>query len=127
VNYLLDTHTFLWYIDGNSALSDNAKAIIGDQSVVKFVSTASLWEISIKIGLGKLKLTLDFESLPVFMERNGFKNIAIEFGHLQHLNKLEHFHKDLFDRLIISQAITEKLTIISADQHFKSYPVTTLW
>ena len=127
MNYLLDTHTFLWYIDGNSALSDNAKAIIGDQSAVKFVSTASLWEISIKIGLGKLKLTLDFESLPVFMERNGFKNIAIEFGHLQHLNKLEHFHKDPFDRLIISQAITEKLTIISADQHFKSYPVTTLW
>jgi PIN domain nuclease of toxin-antitoxin system len=127
VNYLLDTHTFLWYIDGNSALSDNAKIIIEDQLVVKFVSTASLWEISIKIGLNKLKLTLDFENLPVFMEHNGFKNIAIEFYHLQYLNKLEHFHKDPFDRLIISQAITEKLTIISADQHFKSYPVTTLW
>ncbi|WP_184544760.1 type II toxin-antitoxin system VapC family toxin [Mucilaginibacter sp. FT3.2] len=127
MNYLLDTHAFLWYIDGNSALSDNAKVIIEDQSAVKFVSTASLWEISIKISLDKLRLTLDFDSLPTFMDRNDFKNIAIEFSHLQQLNQLPHFHKDPFDRLIISQAITENITIISADQHFKIYPVATIW
>lgn len=127
MSYLLDTHAFLWYIDGSEELSDSAKNIIQDSSIEKFVSIASLWEISIKISLNKLTLSLDFDTLPRFIQHNKFNNLLIEFNHLQQLSLLPHHHRDPFDRLLISQAITENFTIISADQHFKAYPVVTIW
>ncbi|AYL93996.1 type II toxin-antitoxin system VapC family toxin [Mucilaginibacter celer] len=102
MNYLLDTHAFLWYIDGSTELSSTAKAIVEDKTTVKFISTATLWEVSIKISLNKLNLTLSFESLPDFIASNRFNDLAIEFKHLQQLGKLEHHHRDPFDRLIIA-------------------------
>jgi len=127
VSYLLDTHTFLWYIDGSTELSDIAKNTIQNSSVDKFISIASLWEISIKINLNKLTLSLNFDTLPQFIQNNKFNDLVIKFNHLQQLSSLPHHHGDPFDRLLISQAIAEDLTIISADQHFKAYPVNVLW
>ena len=127
MDYLLDTHTFLWFINGDPDLSSSAKAIIQDKSVIKLISIASLWEISIKISIDKLKLSMPLDALPKAIESNGFGNLVIQFKHLQQLSILHHFHRDPFDRLLISQAITENLTIISADQHFKSYPINVVW
>lgn len=127
MNYLLDTHAFLWYIDGSTELSSLARSIIEDKNTVKFISTVTLWEISIKISLRKLTLNLNFEALPDFITSNMFNDLAIKFKHLQQLGKLEHYHRDSFDRLIIAQAVTENLTIISADQHFAAYPVNIVW
>lgn len=127
MNYLLDTHIFLWYIDGNLNLLAAAKNIIEDPQSIKFVSIASFWELAIKSSIKKLILDKQFETLPKYMVKNKFLLLPIEFKHLLNLKTLPLHHKDPFDRLLISQAITENLTLISADQHFKPYPVNLTW
>jgi PIN domain nuclease of toxin-antitoxin system len=125
--FLLDTHVFLWYINGDQVLNENIKNTINDNSLERYVSIASLWEISIKISINKLKLTHNFETLDGYLKANKLKLLALKFDHLIGLKNLPHHHNDPFDRLLISQAIAENLTIISADRHFNSYPVNILW
>jgi PIN domain nuclease of toxin-antitoxin system len=125
--YLIDTHAFLWYIDGNPHLSEEAKAVIDNRESSRYISISSLWEIAIKESLGKLALTKPFETLQEYVIANNFVLLSVAFNHLLQLKELPHHHKDPFDRLLISQAITENLSIISADQHFKAYPVNVIW
>ncbi len=127
MNYLLDTHIFLWYIDGNSNLSSTAKSIIEDTQFVKFVSIASFWELAIKSSINKLILDKPIETLPKYMIKNRLLLLSIDYKHLIRLKTLPQHHKDPFDRLLIAQAITENLTVISADQYFKAYPINVIW
>ncbi len=127
MNYLLDTHAFLWYVDGNPMLPLGIRRVIKNSETAKFVSIASLWEIAIKTGKEKLALTRPFETLPEYIEVNNFILLPIQPKHLFDLKELPHHHGDPFDRLIIAQAITENLTIISADRQFKDYPVEVIW
>jgi PIN domain nuclease of toxin-antitoxin system len=127
MNYLLDTHVLLWYIDGNPALPVAIKTIIQGTESTKFVSIASLWEIAIKTSKGKLVLTRPFETLPDYIQANGFFMLPVHPEHLFRIADLPFHHGDPFDRLLIAQAISEKLTIISADKEFRSYPVTVTW
>ncbi|WP_107671301.1 type II toxin-antitoxin system VapC family toxin [Cyanothece sp. BG0011] len=125
---LLDTHAFLWFIAGSSKLSQNARVLIEDQSNERFLSIASLWEIAIKVSIGKLKLQLSISDLvrdQVY--DNDIKLLGISPQHLDTLKQLDFNHKDPFDRLIIAQAITENLTILSVDSVFDNYPITRLW
>lgn len=122
----------LWYIDGKSRLSDKAKEIIQNPDFVKFISIASLWEIAIKLSKDneraeKLLLTQPFDALPEYIRINGFNYLSIQVEHLIQLKELPHIHGDPFDRLLISQAIFEDLTIVSTDKHFKNYPVKVIW
>ncbi|MEA5510619.1 type II toxin-antitoxin system VapC family toxin [Crocosphaera sp. UHCC 0190] len=125
---LLDTHTFLWFIDGSSNLSQTARQLIENKDNQRFVSIASLWEIAIKVSIGKLKLGV---SLPDLVKQQVYDNdielLAISPEHLDILRKLDFHHKDPFDRLIISQSIVEKMTIITKDTAFISYSVQILW
>lgn len=105
MNYLLDTHIFLWYIDGNPNLSPAAKSIIENSQSVKFVSIASFWELAVKSSINKLILNNQFEALPKYMIKNGFLLLSIDFKHLLNLKNLPLHHKDPFDRLIIAHAI----------------------
>ena len=127
MSYLLDTHAFLWYIDGKLNLSEKAREIIQNPDFAKFISIVSLWEIAIKSGKDKLILTRSFETLPEFINVNGFNTLPIHVKHLFQLKELPHHHGDPFDRLLIAQALTEDLTIISADKEFKAYPVRVSW
>lgn len=127
MDYLLDTHTFLWYIDGKSNLSTDAINFIENKRNAKYLSIASLWEISIKLNQDKLSLTQPFESLPTYMTINNFNLLPIYHKHLSGLIDLPYHHKDPFDRLLIAQAIAENLIIISADRHFIQYPVSVIW
>lgn len=127
MSYLLDTHVFLWFIDGSPQLSRSSIDIIQNTSVKKIISIASLWEIAIKTSKKKLSLTLPFEVLPEFSSLNRFEILDIRFEHLSQLKNLPNYHSDPFDHLIIAQAIIENLTIISADKHFASYPVPVVW
>jgi PIN domain nuclease of toxin-antitoxin system len=125
---LLDTHTFLWFIGGNINLSDSSRKLIEDRENQRFLSVASLWEMSIKVSIGKLKLALSF---PDLVKREIYGN-AIELleilpTHLEVLARLPFHHKDPFDRLIISQSIVERMTVITKDTAFESYPVKLLW
>jgi PIN domain nuclease of toxin-antitoxin system len=125
--FILDTHTFLWFVAGDKMLPVTLKEKIKDINQVCFISVASFWEIAIKIQLGKLKLDLNLEDLYRFAERNQIEVIQINEKHLLKLLELDFFHNDPFDRLIISQAITEKLILLSKYKEFKKYKIKVQW
>lgn len=127
MNLLLDTHTFLWFIDGSNELSTKIKNQITNPEITKYISIASLWEIAIKINNGKLKLDFSFEELRNIIISNGFEILALDFEHILKITNLERIHKDPFDRIIIAQAQVEKLTIITRDANFKKYKVKVMW
>jgi PIN domain nuclease of toxin-antitoxin system len=125
---LLDTHTFLWFIGGSSNLSSTVINLIDDRSNQRFLSVASLWEISIKVSIGKLKMALDFTNLVAReVHGNAIELVDISPEHLDELAKLPFYHKDPFDRLIIVQSIVGNMTLVSKDKAFQSYPVTIIW
>lgn len=125
---LLDSHTFLWFCDGNAFLSKQARVAIEDARNEKYVSHATAWEVAIKIRLGKLKLAAPFEDLfPGALLTNGFVALMPDFRHYQELLTLPFHHRDPFDRLLVAQARIEGLTLVSCDKQFASYAVPLLW
>jgi PIN domain nuclease of toxin-antitoxin system len=128
MNFLFDTHTILWFLDGSSSLSQNAKKSIENTHSTKFISIASLWEITIKQGLGKISTAIPLEELMRSILENGFEILPLDFGHILTLSRLEDFHRDPFDRIIIAQALTENLGLISKDRNFNLYSgVKLVW
>ena len=123
----LDTHAFLWFINGSEAISEKARLHIENPQSRKFISIASFWEIAIKISIGKLKLDMHFRELKSITANNGMEILPLTFEHTNKLTVLDFHHKDPFDRLIIVQALTEKLTIISRDPNFSHYAVKLIW
>jgi PIN domain nuclease of toxin-antitoxin system len=125
---LLDTHAFLWFIMGSPNLSVNARALIENPANERLLSVASLWEIAIKVSLGKLTLSAPFDELiPAQLKLNGIDLLSIKVDHLSTLTTLPFHHRDPFDRLIIAQAMVEKLPVISIDAAFDTYGVTRDW
>ena len=126
MNYLLDTHTFLWFINGDQQLSQKAKKAISNTDTTKFISIASFWEIAIKVNTGKLELDMPFQELKLHLYQNGFELLPITIEHTAMLCDLEIIHRDPFDRIIIAQAIADNLTLISKDGNFSSYKLLQL-
>ena len=127
MKYLLDTHTLIWFMDGDNSLPTDIVALIKNEDNECFLSVASLWEIAIKFSIGKLELQFDLNEITKFIHKNKIEQLPIELSHLQNILTLEHFHRDPFDRLIIAQAMAEDLTIITTDKNFKHYPVKCVW
>ena len=125
---LLDTHALLWMCSSVDRLSDQAKAAILDARKELFFSVASWWEIAIKIGLGKLDLQPNW-ALPLKreMRHNGIEWLPVRPEHCEQIPTLPFHHRDSFDLLLIAQATTEKLTIITCDPHFAAYNIDVLW
>lgn len=124
---LLDTHAFLWFVSGDRKLPASVRDKIKDINQPCFLSAASLWEITIKKQLGKLVLNISLEELFEFIERNQIEIIQITLDHLVTLLKLPNHHSDPFDRLIISQAISENLILLSRDKEITKYIVKHQW
>ncbi|AUD00456.1 type II toxin-antitoxin system VapC family toxin [Spirosoma pollinicola] len=124
---LLDTHTLLWFYSGDEALSNNLRETIKSPANACFISIASLWEITIKVSLGKLELNTSILELFDFLERNQFWVLPIEFNHLVELQRLPNHHRDPFDRLIIAQALAENLAVATRDSFFSQYGLTITW
>ncbi len=125
---LLDTHAFLWFIEGNLNLSDRARQLIEDENNQRFLSIASLWEISIKVSIGKLELGIPFtEFFQQQVYGNAIELLEIQAEHLDTLAKLPFYHKDPFDRLIIAQSLVENIPLVTKDGAFTNYPVMLLW
>jgi PIN domain nuclease of toxin-antitoxin system len=125
---LIDTHIFIWYISNDSKLSTAARTLIDDENNEILLSIASLWEMAIKFSLGKLCLAIPFERLiPQQLDINAISLLNIDFNHLVVVSTLPFHHKDPFDRLMIAQAIVEKLPIISADSAFDDYLIRRFW
>lgn len=127
MNYLLDTHTLIWFLNGDKNLSAKARKAIEAQAASNFVSIASLWEIAIKISLDRLTLNAPFEKLSEEIINNGFLLLPITFSDTLVLSSLPIHHRDPFDRLLISQCINNGFTIISKDKTFSLYEAKILW
>ena len=125
--YLLDTHAFLWFVSADNQLPESARKIIEDIHESCFLSAASLWEITIKYQNNKLYLGISLKELFDFADRNQIEIIPINYEHLLQLSKLPAHHNDPFDRLIIAQAISEELIIVTRDKLFKNYKVRQIW
>lgn len=117
---LLDTHTLLWFINGDEQLPPKSIQLIKNLENKCFVSIASVWKIALKISLGKLDLNGGFNEISKIMKLYDIELLPITFEHIQTLLKLKFHHRDPFDRIIISQGIVEKMTIISKDNNLKS-------
>jgi PIN domain nuclease of toxin-antitoxin system len=125
---LLDTHAFLWFIGGSSSLSQKARQLIEDESNLVYLSAASLWEMAIKVSLGKLTLDEPFGTIiPEQIALNGIEILDISIAHTAQVAKLPFCHRDPFDRLLIAQALEEQIPIIGRDETFDDYGITRLW
>lgn len=124
MNLLLDTHVLLWWLDDHPALGEEARAAIREGHNLVFVSAASAWEIAIKRALGKLEAPDDLEEAVV---ASRFQSLPITLGHAQSVGRLPRHHDDPFDRMLIAQAHTEQLTVITHDKRFGAYHVPLLW
>jgi len=125
---LLDTHILIWLIDGNQKLNQISRQAIEDESNSLHLSIASLWEIAIKTSLGKLELGIPLEQiLTNFILPSGIEILPIHLPHLLVLQTLPFHHRDPFDRLLISQAKSESLILVTEDSMFEQYEVEILW
>jgi PIN domain nuclease of toxin-antitoxin system len=125
---LLDTNSFLWFISGSERLSINARGLIADLNNQLVLSAVSLWEIAIKVSIGKLELLQPYDQLiPEQLEENDINILPIELIHLTTVVGLPFYHRDPFDRLIIAQAITEDLPVVSPDSLFSQYAIKLIW
>jgi PIN domain nuclease of toxin-antitoxin system len=127
MNILLDTHAFLWFLGGDAELSEQAKLFIENPEHEKYISIASFWEIAIKNSLGKLTLDVPFVELKTEAIKNSFQILPITFEDTLQLSRLPFYHRDPFDRIIISQAKENNLILISRDSNFAQYNVNLLW
>lgn len=127
---LLDTHAFLWLIDGHPNLSTPAQVALGDPANALFLSVASVWELAIKTGRInpqlKLSAPLD-EYLAQWTAAYQVQLLPIDLLHALHVGGLPHHHSDPFDRLLIAQAEMEAMTLVSADRKFARYSIPLLW
>jgi PIN domain nuclease of toxin-antitoxin system len=127
VRFLLDTHVLLWLLGASDRVSSQSRAVLADTQNAVLVSVVSVWEIVIKVGLGKLQAPPDVGSwLPPRLESTHFTSLRVELGHVLGVEKLPHYHTDPFDRLLIAQAIAEDLTLVTADQKIQRYDVRVL-
>ncbi len=124
---LLDTHIFIWWADQPEKLSPAALSTLEDEANELLLSVASVWEMQIKIQLGKLKLSLPLKELVKNQQEiNDLMVSPVALTHVLALDALPVHHKDPFDRLLIAQSIAEGLTIVTADSQFSTYSVKLL-
>jgi PIN domain nuclease of toxin-antitoxin system len=128
VRLLLDTHAFLWFAGGDPRLSSRARRRIEDPGHDKFLSVASIWEAATKASLGKLTLSI---SLDAVIEEGAANNgIALLDVRREHAAAVEHLplhHRDPFDRMLVCQAMVERMEIVSSDASLDAYPIRRVW
>jgi len=127
MNYLLDTHAVIWYFEDAACLPIKIAHIIDNPIHHKFICVASLWEIAIKSNIGKLDMKISFDEFIDIIENSDLSVIPIENDYLKDLSKLPFIHKDPFDRLIITTALREGLTIVTIDENIQKYDVPWIW
>lgn len=127
MNLLLDTSTLILLVQG-ILIPEPARLAIEDPQNQVLLSLVSPWEMQIKFGINKLKLHQPVRAIiDAQLAHGSFTLLTITLDHIEELSRLPDFHRDPFDRLLIAQAIREKLTIVTSDKTFARYPVQTLW
>jgi PIN domain nuclease of toxin-antitoxin system len=118
VRILLDTHLILWWLANHTSLSEQARVLISDPENTLFVSAVSLWEIWLKVSLGKLRLPTEFE---VGLAAESFENLPLTAAQTRRVALLPWHHRDPFDRMLIAQAQLENLVLLTADDTVARY------
>lgn len=126
MKYILDTHIVLWFASNPNLLTDKVKDEILYSENIKYVSIVSAWELAIKMSIGKFRLDGGITEFYKMVESNGFKWLNVKKDYISILQNLEQHHRDPFDRLLISTAISEKIPLITADENIKKYEVEWL-
>jgi PIN domain nuclease of toxin-antitoxin system len=124
---LLDTHTFIWFINGDTQLSDKIITRIENADAINFISIASIWEIAIKTSLGKLELKRPFNEIESQIQENNFQLLPVTIDDTITISSLPFHHRDPFDRLLAAQSLNNKISIITKDDIFKKYNVDVIW
>ncbi len=119
---IIDTHVLIWWLANDSQLGEKAKKEIANPTNTVYVSSATSWEISIKVMSGKLTLPGPMQNMRNIVYREGFFELPIILEHGTNAGQLPLIHKDPFDRMMIAQAIAEGFHLMTADQHIKKYP-----
>jgi PIN domain nuclease of toxin-antitoxin system len=128
VKIILDTQVLIWWANDVSNISDRVQNIICDVDNELLVSLASIWEIQIKVSLGKLSLPRPLpDIIATQVSENQIKIMQIELSHIYTIDLLPHHHRDPFDRIIIAQAMNEKISIASIDKAFEAYSIERIW
>jgi len=128
VRALLDTHAFIWWANADPSLSSAARNAISDPTNEIYLSSATTWEMAIKIAIGKLTLSLPLDGVVQFqVQQYGFIPLLVEYEHTYRVRTLPLHHNDPFDRLLIAQAMVENLVLLTCDPKFVPYGVPTLW
>ena len=127
MNLLLDTHTYIWFSANKPELSSTVKRLVEDSENTSYISIASLWEMSIKISLGKLVIDKGFKEVIKDLSESGIEILPISFDHVLKSSTLPFYHRDPFDRIIIAQSICEGMKLLSADEIFDKYIVDRTW
>jgi len=124
---LIDTQAFIWFVEDDKQLPKEIKTKLEDLDNSIIISIASLWEMTIKMSLGKLHLGCNIQEMIDKVYQNGFEVLPILPDHIIKLSKLDYFHRDPFDRIIISQGLSENMVIVSSDKAFDEYGVKRAW
>jgi PIN domain nuclease of toxin-antitoxin system len=128
MNYLLDTHTFLWFINDDVSLSSTARALIEEPENNIYLSVASIWEMAIKVSLGKLEMPSPFtDFIDEQLRENAIILLNIKTTHTGIVATLTFHHRDPFDRLIIAQSKSEDIPVIGSDVIFDDYGIKRYW
>lgn len=127
MNLLLDTHTLIWFLEGEDTLSKAAKENIENPDNTNFVSVATFWEMAIKSSLKKLYMQIGLHDVKQIIWENGLEILPITIEHALFVSQLPFHHRDPFDRLLIAQAKIENMTILSKDEALQLYDVITVW
>lgn len=121
MNYLLDTHTFMWFVTDAPELSKKARNLMEQDDANLFLSIASVWEMAIKKSLGKLEIYNNFSTVTQDLTDNDIELLPIKYEHTAIINRIPFHHKDPFDRMIIAQALFENMDVIGVDERFDEY------
>ncbi|MSP48499.1 MAG: type II toxin-antitoxin system VapC family toxin [Alphaproteobacteria bacterium] len=125
---LLDTHAFLWWLEGNPALSRTARTAMGESDNTVFVSAVTAWEIATKIRLGRLPLAeLLADDISGYLDAQGFVEMPVRIIHGQRAGALPDLHRDPFDRMLIAQSLIEGCSLVSNERLFDRYGVERFW
>jgi PIN domain nuclease of toxin-antitoxin system len=124
---LLDTHCWLWWLSEPQKLTSSMLEAISNSENELFLSVASIWEIAIKVGIGKLTIPQSLSRLVTEqLPEDNLKILDIQAIHALKIEELPIHHQDPFDRILIAQALSENLTVITKDRKFTAYPVKLL-
>ncbi|MCL2420990.1 MAG: type II toxin-antitoxin system VapC family toxin [Defluviitaleaceae bacterium] len=127
MNILLDTHAIWWFLNGNEKLPKTAKEAIVNMDNTIFISMATIWEVAIKMSIGKLEFDGGIDGFIKAIVDNDFMLLEIDVEHIKATVDLPLIHRDPFDRMIIAQAMVEDVPVMTTDENVLKYDITVIW